>query len=72
METYLNIFFAMLRVWATYEQCSNDDGSVPRVQLFTDYATAASQYGMSGKNQVLPAAEFGKCLQKVFSNTASR
>nr|CAB3222864.1 AT-rich interactive domain-containing protein 2-like [Phallusia mammillata] len=64
--------FAQLWVWATYEQCGNDDGSVPRVQLFADYATAASRYGMCSKNQVLPAAEFGRCLQRVFSNTASR
>jgi len=62
----------LLRVWATYEQCGNEEGSVPRVELFAEYAAAASRYGMSGKSEVLPAAEFGRCLQRVFPNTASR
>ncbi|XP_078481091.1 uncharacterized protein LOC100177114 [Ciona intestinalis] len=64
--------FAQLWTWATYEACPNTEGSTPRVQLFAEYAAAASRYGMNTQSQVLPAAEFGRCLQRVFPHTASR
>ncbi|XP_076811088.1 uncharacterized protein LOC143453970 [Clavelina lepadiformis] len=64
--------FAKLWAWASYKSCPNDEGSVPRVQVFADYAAAASRYGMCGTKQVLPASEFGRCLQQVFPHTASR
>ena len=42
------------------------------MEVFADYAAAATRYGMHGTKQVLPATEFGRCLQQVFPQTAAR